>query len=422
MVETRFGCFPSNVSQLLPPFSTLISLLSMLNYPTVRLKAGKESSVKRFHPWIFSGAIAEQDKVEEGQLVQVLGHDGRFLAVGQTQIGSIAVRLLTFQAEQVDAPFWRERIQQALHVRRQIGLWHASDTNMFRLVHGEGDGLPGLIVDIYDRVAVLQCHTVGMYHQRMELAQAIMESLAPRLEAVYDKSAHTLPFKAPVDPVDAYLIGSPQIWQAQESGNRYTVDVEKGQKTGFFVDQRENRFLLGTYAEGKSVLNTFCYTGGFSVAALRGGAKEVVSLDSSALAMELTEANVRQNFGHDVPHESVTDDAFTYLRNLNKSFDIIVLDPPAFAKHHQVVDRALKGYRKINRSAFETVNPGGLVFTFSCSQAVSKDQFRQAVFTSAAQSKRRVRILHQLTQPADHPINIYHPEGEYLKGLVLSVE
>lgn len=394
----------------------------MHSYPIIQLKPGKESSVKRFHPWIFSGAIAQQEPVEEGTIVQVLDHQGHFLAIGQQQVGSIAIRLLTFEDREIDAAFWQERVQQARYVREQLGLWDASHTNMFRLIHGEGDGFPGLIVDLYGGVAVLQCHTVGMYRLRHILAETLLAVLAPRIVAVYDKSAHTLPYKAPIDPVDGYLIGESQPWQAVEHGATYRIDVEGGQKTGFFVDQRANRHLLATYASGKSVLNTFCYTGGFSVAALQGGATQVTSLDSSAQAMALTDANVESNFGPDASHTSVTADAFDYLRKLEQTYDIIVLDPPAFAKHHSVVDRALKGYRKINRSAFESVKPGGLVFTFSCSQAVSKDQFRQAVFTSAAQSKRRVRILHQLTQPGDHPINIYHPEGEYLKGLVLSVE
>ena len=394
----------------------------MSAYPQIILKKGKDSSLKRFHPWVFSGAIAQRpEDLEEGQVVEVFSQDGNYLATGHFQIGSIMVRLFSFEQGEIGRHFWKEKLTKAVAWRKEVGLWGAEGTTMFRLVHGEGDGMPGLIIDYYGGVAVVQCHSVGFFLVRQQIAEILQEVMGDEIQAVYDKSSHSLPFKAPVDPEDGYLIGEAQIWQVRESSHMYQIDVVSGQKTGFFVDQRENRLLLSQYSKGKHVLNTFCYTGGFSVAALAGGASGVHSVDSSASAITLTDENVRLNFGDAASHQSFAVDAFSYLQDIQDTYDLIVLDPPAFAKHQKVLDRALKGYRKINRLAFEQIKPGGILFTFSCSQVVSKDAFRKAVFTAAAQSGRTVRILHQLTQPADHPINIYHPEGEYLKGLVLAV-
>ncbi|MEL6132597.1 MAG: class I SAM-dependent rRNA methyltransferase, partial [Bacteroidota bacterium] len=348
----------------------------MNTYPKIKLKKGKDASLKRFHPWIFSGAIAHRpDDLTEGQVVEVWSHDGEYLATGHFQIGSIMVRIFAFQQEEIHAAFWKVKLEKAVRWRKEIGLWGSKETNIFRLVHGEGDGLPGLIVDYYGGVAVVQCHSVGFYLVRQQIAEALKEIMGEDIQAVFDKSSHSLPFKAPVEPVDGYLLGESQTWQAKESGNAYQIDVEKGQKTGFFVDQRENRSLLSEYSKGKYVLNTFCYTGGFSVAALTGGASAVDSVDSSAGAIRLTDENVRLNFGEEAPHQSFATDAFEYLKDIQDRYDVIVLDPPAFAKHHNVLDRALKGYRKINRLAFEQIKPGGILFTFSCSQVVSKDAF-----------------------------------------------
>jgi len=393
-----------------------------MQHPTLTLKKGKSSSVERFHPWVFSGAIHQKPQdLEEGQVVDVLSADGRFLGRGHYQVGSIMVRLFTFREENIDLDFWRKRLRQALSLRRRLGLFDQDATNMFRLIHGEGDGFPGLIVDFYGGVAVLQCHTVGFFLMREALAQLLKEEMGESLLAVYDKSEHSIPFKAPVSPADGYLLGEAREWIGREYGLQYRVDIEGGQKTGFFVDQRENRHLLRHYARDRKVLNAFCYTGGFSVAALAGRAAAVDSLDSSAKAMELTEVNVALNHEDAVAHRSLTEDALEFLKDIDQRYDLIVLDPPAFAKHQKVLDRALKGYRKINKLAFEQIQSGGLLFTFSCSQVVSQDHFRKAVFTAAAQSKRKVQVLHQLHQPPDHPVDIYHPEGEYLKGLVLRV-
>jgi 23S rRNA (cytosine1962-C5)-methyltransferase len=395
----------------------------MSDFPVVRLKPGKEQSVQRFHPWIFSGAIADQPGgLAEGDVVEVQDHREKYLATGHYQIGSIAVRMFDFGQAEVSHAFWLEKFRRALSVRRQAGLLDRPGHDMFRLVHGEGDGLPGLIVDVYGKVAVLQCHSIGFYRVRQTLAALIMEVLAGRVEAVYDKSAHTLPNKADIDPQDGYLLGETHPWQAQENGSHYLIDVVGGQKTGFFIDQRENRALVTQYAEGRDVLNTFCYTGGFSVAALRGGALRVDSVDSSQPAIELTRQNIALNGFDEQRHQAINADVFKYLKDIRDQYDLIVLDPPAFAKHRRVLSQALKGYRSINQRAFEQIRSGGLLFTFSCSQVVSRDDFRRSVFTAAALARREVRILHQLSQPADHPVNIYHPEGEYLKGLVLAVD
>lgn len=391
---------------------------------TVVLKRGKEESLQRFHPWVFSGAIHHiEGQPAEGDLVDVVSADGTFLAKGHVQIGSIAVRVLTFRADEaIDDAFWRRRLSVAYDVRRSIGLAGRADTNSFRLVHGEGDGLPGLVVDIYDRTAVVQAHSVGMHVCRMAIAEALADVLRGVIDNIYYKSEATLPYKANLQSEDGYLLGGPTDDIALENGLKFHVDWLGGQKTGFFVDQRENRALLERYAAGRRVLNMFCYTGGFSFYAMRGGAELVHSVDSSARAIDITRSNVELNFPGDARHEAYVEDAFKFLDQMGDRYDLIILDPPAFAKHRDALHNALQGYRKLNAKAFQKIRPGGILFTFSCSQAVNKDQFRTAVFTAAAQSGRNVRILHQLHQPADHPISIYHPEGEYLKGLVLYVE
>ena len=388
------------------------------------LRKGKEESLGRFHPWIFSGAIhhTEGDKLEEGDIVEVLASDGRFLAIGHWQIGSIAVRVLTFKKQRIDQAFWQKRLAAAFDVRKTIGVAGREDNDIYRLVHGEGDNLPGLVIDIYGATAVMQAHSVGMHVCRNELAQALREVMGERLKAIYYKSETTLPFKAQLGQENGFLWGESNDDVARENGLAFHIDWLKGQKTGFFVDQRDNRSLVEHYSRGRKVLNMFCYTGGFSVYAMRGGAELVHSVDSSAKAVELVDANMELNFPGDNRHEAFAEDAFKFLEEMQEKYNLIILDPPAFAKHKDALHNALRGYTKLNAKAFEKIQPGGILFTFSCSQAVNKDQFRTAVFTAAAMAKRKVRILHQLHQPADHPINIYHPEGEYLKGLVLYVE
>ncbi len=388
------------------------------------LKSGKEESLKRFHPWVFSGAIARMEgEPEEGELVEIYTSKGEFIAKGHWQIGSIAVRVLTFRPdEEIDAAFWQRRLEVAYAMRCSIGIAEHPDNNTYRLVHGEGDNLPGLVIDIYGRTAVMQAHSAGMHLQRMAIADALSRVLGSKLDNIYYKSETTLPFKADLYPENGFLRGGSNDNVATEYGLKFHIDWLKGQKTGFFVDQRENRALLERYARGRSVLNMFCYTGGFSVYAMRGGATLVHSVDSSAKAIDLTNRNIELNFPGDTRHAAYAEDAFKYLDRMGDQYDLIILDPPAFAKHRDALRNALQGYRKLNARAFEKIKPGGILFTFSCSQAVSKENFRTAVFTAAAMSGRSVRILHQLTQPADHPVNIYHPEGEYLKGLVLYVE
>lgn len=394
-----------------------------MSYCKVFLKPKKEESLLRFHPWVFSGAISKiEGQPEEGDLVEVYGSNGRFLAVGHYQIGSIAVRVLSFSQREIDVSFWEERIRIAFDIRRSLGLVDTPTNNTFRLIHGEGDSLPGLVVDMYAHTAVMQAHSVGMHHARHEIAKALKAVIGDLLENIYYKSETTLPYKADIDSENGYLLGGDVEDIALENGLKFCVDWQKGQKTGFFVDQRENRSLLEKYSRGRSVLNMFCYTGGFSFYAMRGGAKVVHSVDSSAKAISLTNRNVELNFPGDERHQAFAEDAFKYLERMGSNYDLIILDPPAFAKHKNVLRNALQGYRKLNAIAFEKIKPGGIIFTFSCSQVVSKENFRLAVFSAAAQSGRNVRILHQLTQPADHPVNIYHPEGEYLKGLVLYVE
>lgn len=395
---------------------------------TLTLRKGKEESLDRFHPWVFSGALTRmpdpsKDGVEEGDIVVVAAYDGRKIGLGHFQIGSIAVRMLTFDAdEKIDAEFYHKRLAEALAMRRALGLPSAA-TTAFRLIHGEGDFLPGLVVDIYGPTAVVQAHSPGMHYARQTIADELVKLDGLDVSSVYYKSETTLPYKAQLDARNDYLIGSFIGDSALENGLKFRVDWLRGQKTGFFVDQRDNRALVRHYSSGRSVLNMFCYTGGFSVYALAGGAREVVSVDSSAKAVSLTEANVEMNFPGETRHRAEATDAFKYLDTMEAGrHDLIILDPPAFAKHRSALRNALQGYRRLNARAFEKIAPGGILFTFSCSQAVNREQFRLAVFSAAAQSRRKVRILHQLTQPADHPVNIYHPEGEYLKGLVLYVE
>ena len=389
----------------------------------IYLKRGKEESLKRFHPWVFSGAIQRMDKdISEGDIVNVVCSDGSFIGKGHYQIGSIAVRILTFNDEPIDANFWNSRLSSALKMRISIGIADNPINNTYRLVHGEGDNLPGLIIDCYGNTAVMQAHSVGMHLCREIIAKELIKVMGNRIKNVYYKSETTLPFKADLGQENGFLYGETDEDVALENGLKFHVDWLRGQKTGFFVDQRENRSLLEKFAKGKKVLNMFCYTGGFSLYAMRGGAEIVHSVDSSAKAIELTNRNVGLNFPGDKRHEAFCEDAFKYLDRAGSNYDLIILDPPAFAKHRSVLRNALKGYTRLNVKAFEKIKPGGIVFTFSCSQVVTKDNFRNAVFTAAAQAGRNVRILHQLHQPADHPINIYHPEGEYLKGLVLYVE
>lgn len=394
-----------------------------MQYINVYLKEKKEESLKRFHPWVFSGAIHHIDgNPEEGDIVRVLTFRKEFVAVGHYQIGSIAVRVLSFCDEVIDEAFWFRKLSVAYDMRRAIGIASRPDNNTYRLVHGEGDNLPGLVIDIYDKTAVLQAHSVGMHVCRLQIASALSEVMKGIVEHVYYKSETTLPYKADLGQENGFIIGGNANNIAVEYGLKFHVDWLKGQKTGFFVDQRENRSLLEHYAQGRSVLNMFCYTGGFSFYAMRGGAKLVHSVDSSAKAIDLTNQNVELNFPGDLRHTAYAEDAFKFLDRMGDQYDLIILDPPAFAKHKDALRNALQGYRKLNAKAFEKIKPGGILFTFSCSQVVTKDNFRTAVFTAAAMSGRSVRILHQLTQPADHPVNIYHPEGEYLKGLVLYVE
>lgn len=392
-------------------------------YKNIYLKKGKEDSLKRFHPWVFSGAIAHMDDgIEEGDIVRVITQSGAFIALGHYQIGSIAVRVLSFQDIAIDEDFWKQRLAAALLMRQCAGIADNPENNTFRLVHGEGDNLPGLVIDCYGKTAVMQAHSVGMHVCRNVIARQLVEVMGNRIENVFYKSETTLPFKADLGQENGFIYGGSDDNVAVENGLKFHVDWLKGQKTGFFVDQRENRKLLEHYAKGKTVLNMFCYTGGFSFYAMRGNAKTVHSVDSSAKAIELTNANVELNFPGDKRHQAFCEDAFKFLDAAKDKYDLIILDPPAFAKHRAALHNALKGYTRLNVKAFEKIKSGGILFTFSCSQVVTKDNFRNAVFTAAALAGRNVRILHQLHQPADHPINIYHPEGEYLKGLVLYVE
>ncbi|MBP3409178.1 MAG: class I SAM-dependent rRNA methyltransferase [Bacteroidaceae bacterium] len=389
----------------------------------VILKKGKEESLQRFHPWIFSGAIQRiEGKPEEGDVVTVFTNDRKFIARGHVQVGSIAVRVLTFKDEPIDRQFWERRIATAYDLRERTGISSREDNTTYRLVHGEGDNLPGLIIDIYGDTAVMQAHSVGMHVNRMDIAEAVKKCLGDKIKNIYYKSDTTLPYKADINKDNGYIMGGNASNISTEYGLKFHIDWLRGQKTGFFVDQRENRALLEKYAKGRKLLNMFCYTGGFSIYAMRGGAEIVHSVDSSSKAIDLTNANAELNFPGDTRHTAYAEDAFDYLDRMGNNYNLIILDPPAFAKHRDSLRNALIGYRRLNAKAIEKIQPGGILFTFSCSQVVSKENFRTAVFTAAAMAKRNVRILHQLTQPADHPVSIYHPEGEYLKGLVLYVE
>ena len=393
----------------------------MSQYRKIYLKKGKEDSLLRFHPWVFSGAIQQADAgIAEGEVVRVLTAGGDFIAVGHYQAGSIAVRILSFRDVEINDEFWYSRLESALRMRIAIGMADNPQNNTYRLVHGEGDLLPGLIIDVYGKTAVMQAHSIGMHLSRVQIAEQLAKVMGSRIENIYYKSETTLPFMDHME--NGFLYGGSQENTAIENGLMFYVDWLHGQKTGFFVDQRENRSLLEKYAKGRRVLNMFCYTGGFSFYAMRGGASLVHSVDSSAKAIELTNRNVQLNFPGDNRHQAFCEDAFKFLEQADSQYDLIILDPPAFAKHRGALHNALKGYTRLNNRAFQKIQPGGILFTFSCSQVVTKDHFRNAVFTAAAQAGRKVRILHQLHQPADHPINIYHPEGEYLKGLVLYVE
>ena len=394
-----------------------------MEYKRIYLKRGKEESLKRFHPWVFSGAIHHADSsITEGETVRVIGADNTFLAVGHYQVGTIAVRILSFRDVEIDEAFWYARLKAAYEMRLSIGIAGNPLNNTYRLVHGEGDNMPGLVIDCYGDTAVMQAHSVGIHVCRKVIAEMLVKVMEGTIRNVFYKSETTLPYKAELGQENGFIIGGSNDNTAMENGLLFHVDWLRGQKTGFFVDQRENRSLLERYAKDKRVLNMFCYTGGFSFYAMRGGAQLVHSVDSSAKAIELTNANVELNFPGDERHKAFCDDAFKFLDNSDDIYDLIILDPPAFAKHRGALHNALKGYTRLNVKAFQRIRHGGILFTFSCSQVVTKDQFRQAVFTAAAMSGRKVRILHQLHQPADHPINIYHPEGEYLKGLVLYVE
>jgi len=387
------------------------------------LKRGKEQSLLRFHPWVFSGAIARMEgNPAEGDVVEVISAEGTLIGSGHYQVGSITVRMLCFEPEKYTPEYWSQRVTEAYLVRKSLGLAGSAHTNSFRLIHGEGDGLPGLIVDIYDKTAVMQAHTVGMYKNRMAIADAIMALPDLNITSIYDKSSTTVPFNANLNAKDDYIVGESLTSWATENDLHFNIDWEEGQKTGFFIDQRENRMLLEKYSQGRNVLNMFCYSGAFSVYAMRGGANLVHSVDASKRAIDITNANVEKNFGNDSRHAAFAEDVFTYFRREDQKYNLMILDPPAFAKHNKVLGNALQGYKRLNTIAFLKIEPRSILFTFSCSQVVTKEQFRNTIFTAAAIAGRKVRILHQLTQPGDHPINIYHPEGEYLKGLVVYVE
>jgi len=394
-----------------------------MNYPKVILKSGKDQSVRRYHPWIFSGAIKKIiGHVNEGDLVYVTDNKDEFLAIGHYQIGSIAVRIISFEEKEIEDSIWKEKIGKAYELRKMTGIATREDNNVYRLVHAEGDGLPGLIIDYYNGTAVIQMHSIGMYLNREHIVNALKEVLGDKLTAVYDKSENTIPFKSDIEAKNGYIYGESSENIVLEYGNKFKINWEEGQKTGFFVDQRENRKLVSEYSKGRSVLNVFGYTGGFSVYAMRGDAKLVHSVDSSKKAIDLTNENIDLNFEDTSRHEAYAVDAFEYLNNIENKYDLIILDPPAFAKHQNVLHNALQGYKRLNIKAIEQIKPGGILFTFSCSQVVSKENFRKTIFTAAANTGRNVRILHQMNQPVDHPINVYHPESEYLKGLVVYVE
>ncbi len=395
-----------------------------MEFIKIVLKSGKDASLRRFHPWVFSGAIKKiyGGNPGEGDVVSVFDNKDEFLGLGHYQIGSIAIRIFSFDEVVPDNSFWKNKFEKAIDYRKQMGIIGANANNVYRLIHAEGDGMPGLIMDYYNGTVVMQTHSIGMHLLRHKFAEILKELLGNNLKAIYDKSEATLPHKADIEPKDGYLYGNPESEIVEEYGHKFNIDWIKGQKTGFFIDQRENRKLLAKYSKGKKVCNVFGYTGGFSIYALKAGAQLVHSIDASKMAIELTDENVKLNFGEKAPHKGFAMDAFDFFDNAPDKYDVIILDPPAFAKHQKVLHNALQGYKRINQRALEQIKPGGIIFTFSCSQAVSKENFRKSVFAAAANARRNVKILHQLTQPIDHPISIYHPESEYLKGLVLFVE
>jgi len=400
-----------------------IRTCQQMKMTNIILKSGKDQSIYRKHPWIFSGAIKKiVGPVKEGDLVRVFDNKDNFLALGHYQIGSIAVRVISFEQAEIDQGFWNKKIEQAYTIRHMLGLTDNPETNAYRFCNGEGDGIPGLIIDYYNGLLVTQIHSVGIYLALPEIVNSLKRILGSKLSGIFDKSSLTLPFKADLNPEDKYLLGSPGKKEILENGLTFILDPEGGQKTGFFIDQRENRNLLGSYSKGRRVLNAFGYTGGFSAYALKNGAESVHTVDSSQPAIELADENIRRNFGEDGRHETFCTDAFEFLKEADNRYNLIIIDPPAFAKHQNVLHNALQGYKRLNSLAFQQIQPGGILFTFSCSQVVSKENFRKSVFAAAANTGRNIRILHQLTQPADHPVSIYHPEGEYLKGLVLYVE
>lgn len=387
------------------------------------LKSGKDQSLRRFHPWVFSGAIKKiHGPSREGDVVDVYDNKDEFLASGHYQQGSIAVRVLSFDQMDFDQEFWDKRIQRAWKLREMVGLVDNPQTNVFRWVNAEGDGLPGLIVDYYDGAAVVQMHSIGMYKSLEAIKAALLKVGGKKIHTIYNKSKSTLPDKPGIDNRFGFILGDKVKGEVLENGSTFGVNWTEGQKTGFFIDQRENRRMLGDLSKGRKVLNMFGYTGGFSVYAMKGGAELVHTVDSSGKAIDLTRENVEMNFPGSTLHEAYAVDAFSYFREIKDQYDLIILDPPAFAKHHNVLSNALQGYKRLNQRAFEVIAPGGIIFTFSCSQAVSKENFRKSVFVAAANARRNVRVLHQLNQPADHPVSLYHPEGEYLKGLILEVE
>lgn len=393
-----------------------------MNYPKIILKHGKEISLKRRHHWVFSGAIFQKDTdLKNGQLVTVVSSKEEFLGIGHFTEGSIMVRIISFEEREIDQGFWNEKIASALSLRKSLGLADNEETNVYRLIHGEGDLLPGLIVDFYNGTAVIQAHQIGMHAHLKEIALAIKATYGDQISGVYDKSAETLPKNLDIAS-NEWILGEPKTDLVQEYGATYKIDWEKGQKTGFFIDQRESRKLLASYSKGKKVLNTFCYSGGFSVLALKEGAAEVHSVDISNKAIELTEENILLNPEIAGKHESKVADVVKYIREIGDDYDVIVLDPPAFAKNLKARHNAVQAYKRLNAEALKKIKSGGILFTFSCSQVVDKALFRNTVTAAALECGRKVKILHQVTQPADHPINIFHPETEYLKGLVLFVE
>ncbi|HEY4650430.1 MAG TPA: class I SAM-dependent rRNA methyltransferase [Pontibacter sp.] len=394
-----------------------------MSFIKLYLAPGKENSLKRLHPWVFSGAIRKADgEPAEGEIVEVYSSKHEFLGMGHYALGSIAVRIFSFEQTLADYDFWKSKVQQAYDYRKRLGLVDDPATDVYRLVYAEGDGVPGLIVDMYKDTAVVQTHTLGMYNVREYVSQALQEIYGSKLRAVYDKSAESLPQKSVPDAVNGYLFGKSEGGVVvTENGNKFFIDWESGQKTGFFIDQRENRDLLARYVKGKSVLNTFCYTGGFSVYALNAGAKEVHSVDVSKKAIELTIRNGELSNAPEL-HQAFAVDTFDFLKGKENLYDVIVLDPPAFAKSQKVRHNALMGYKRLNAEAMKKIKPGGILFTFSCSQVVDKYLFDSTVMAAAIEAGRTIKVMHHLSQPADHPISIFHPEGEYLKGLVLFVE